>query len=143
MAVPAGRLPARLPPDPNIRGVSRQRLPSSRRRRVPFLLFSLLVVAATVIGLVSAQALVAEESFRVTDLTAEAERLEADYGRLRLEVAELSSPERILATARRAGLVLPEEVEILPLPAVENETERSVGGTGAILALKGVLGGER
>ncbi len=140
MAVPARRLTPKLPADRGGGRVPRTRMPIRRRRKVPFLLFSFLVVAATVVGLVSAQALVAQESFRITDLTAEAERLEADYGRLRLEVAELSSPDRIVTAARRAGLVLPEEVEILHLPATEVRTD-SRANSGAVLALKGVLGG--
>jgi cell division protein FtsL len=100
-------------------------------------------MAATVVGLVSAQALVAQDSFRIADLSAEAERLEASYGRLRLEVAELSAPDRIVAAARKAGLVLPEEVEILRLPAVSGQLADSAGESGPALALKGVPGGEQ
>jgi cell division protein FtsL len=146
MAVPARRLPngrptqsRRLVPVPRRRPATNRR----RRRRVPFLLFSLVLVAATLVGLVSAQALVAQDSFRVADLSAEAERLEASYGRLRLEVAELSAPDRIVAAARKAGLVLPEEVEILRLPAVTDRQQDSTGESGPALALKGVPGGER
>lgn len=148
MAVPARRLP-NAPPTPSRRPASvprrrpAARRPLRRKRRVPFLLFSLVMVAATLIGLVSAQALVAQDSFRVADLSAEAERLEASYGRLRLEVAELSAPDRIAAAARKAGLVLPEEVEILRLPAVSDQEQDSTGESGPALALKGVPGGER
>jgi cell division protein FtsL len=101
------------------------------------------MVAATVVGLVSAQALVAQDSFRVAVLSAQAKQLEARYGRLRLEVAELSSPDRIAAAARKAGLVLPEEVEILRLPKLASHAGDSNAGSGPSLALKGVLGGER
>jgi cell division protein FtsL len=101
------------------------------------------MVAATVVGLVSAQAMVAQDSFRIADLSAEAERLEGSYGRLRLEVAELSAPDRIVAAARKAGLVLPEEVEILRLPAVTGRSDESDVQGGPALALKGVPGGER
>ncbi|HET6771439.1 MAG TPA: hypothetical protein VFH75_07360 [Actinomycetota bacterium] len=101
------------------------------------------MVAATVVGLVSAQALVAQESFRIADLSAEADRLEASYGRLRLEVAELSAPDRIVDAARKAGLVLPEEVEMLRLFAVGRGPQPSAAATDSVLALKGVLGGER
>jgi cell division protein FtsL len=110
---------------------------------VPFLLFSLVMVAATVVGLVSAQAMVAQDSFRIAELSAEAERLEGSYGRLRLEVAELSAPDRIVAAARQAGLVLPEEVEILRLPAVISRDDDPATEDGPALALKGVPGGER
>jgi cell division protein FtsL len=101
------------------------------------------MVAATVVGLVSAQALVAQESFRIADLSAEADRLEASYGRLRLEVAELSAPDRIVGAARKAGLVLPEEVEVLRLPAVGRGPQPSTAAADSVLSLKGVLGGER
>lgn len=148
MAVPARRLPTQRPsPSRRLVSVPRRRVtaprPTRRRRRVPFLLFSLVMVATTVVGLVSAQALVAQDSFRIADLSAEAERLEASYGRLRLEVAELSAPDRIVAAARKAGLVLPEEVEILRLPAVTGQQRESIAETGPALALKGVPGGDR
>ena len=148
MAVPARRLtyqgpsPGRglaVPVSPARKAAPR---PVRHRRRVPFLLFSLVMMAATVVGLVSAQAFVAQDSFRIADLSAEAERLEASYGRLRLEVAELSAPDRIVAAARKAGLVLPEEVEILRLPAVTARPQEPAEETGPALALKGVPGGE-
>ena len=147
MAVPARRLTkARPSRSPRLVSVPRRRVATRhlrRQRRVPFLLFSLVLMAATVVGLVSAQALVAQDSFRIADLSAEAERLEASYGRLRLEVAELSAPDRIVAAARKAGLVLPEEVEILRLPAVSGQLADSAGESGPALALKGVPGGEQ
>lgn len=152
MSVPARRLregrptpKARRPASAPGRRFSAARRPIRRRRRVPFILFSLLLVAATVVGLVSAQALVAQESFRLAHLSAEADRLEASYGRLRFEVAELSSPDRIAAAARKAGLVLPEEVEILRLPKVKGRGQepRPGPGSAAILAMKGVPGGDR
>lgn len=148
MAVPARRLTkARPSRSPRLVSVPRRHVAATRRlrrqRRVPFLLFSLVLMAATVVGLVSAQALVAQDSFRIADLSAEAERLEASYGRLRLEVAELSAPDRIVAAARKAGLVLPEEVEILRLPAVSGQHADSAGESGPALALKGVPGGEQ
>ena len=148
MAVPARRLTkARPSRSPRLVSVPRRRVAATRRlgrqRRVPFLLFSLVLMAATVVGLVSAQALVAQDSFRIADLSAEAERLEASYGRLRLEVAELSAPDRIVAAARKAGLVLPEEVEILRLPAVSGQHADSTGESGPALALKGVPGGDQ
>lgn len=152
MAVAARRLPQgrptprpRRPATAPRRQISAARRQIRRSRRVPFVLFSLLLVAATVVGLISAQALVAQESFRLAHLSAEADRLEASYGRLRFEVAELSSPDRIAAAAQKAGLVLPEEVEILRLPKVNgrHHEPRPGPGSAAILAMKGVPGGER
>lgn len=151
MAVPATRV-QRARPSPTRRPSGTRRRPTPtvrpapkpiRRRKVPFLLFAFLLVAATVVGLVSAQALVAQESFRIADLSAEADRLEASYGSLRLEVAELSSPDRIVEAARKAGLVLPEEVEELRLPAIGGSSLDTAHTGDSVLALKGVLGGDR
>jgi cell division protein FtsL len=109
---------------------------------VPFGLFALCVVAVMIVGLVAAQALVAQDSFRLAALARTAERLEEDYGRLRLRAAELSSPERIASAAKRAGLVLPHQVELISLPPVTGpERGEDRPGDGGTLALKGVLGG--
>lgn len=83
------------------------------------MVLALVVVAAMVVGLVAAQALVAQGAFRVDDLRRRADRLEEDYGRLRLRAAELSSPGRVARVARRAGLVLPERVEVVAVPAAD------------------------
>jgi hypothetical protein len=79
----------------------------------------------------------------VAELTARAERLEGGYGRLRLHLAELSSPDRIATAARRAGLVLPEEVEILRLPAARTRPLDPPVEPDTVLALKEVLGGDQ
>lgn len=117
MAVPAevirvGRAKPRLRPVPATREHVRSRTVSGR---VPFVLFSLIVVAAMVVLLTIAETLVTQGSIRVAELERQAERLEDGYGRLRLRIAELSSPDRIVRAAERAGLVLPADVEILPI----------------------------
>ena len=146
MAVPARRVPEARP-SRGKRPASMPRRPAAprsipRKRRVPFLLFSLVMMAATLVGLVTAQALVAQDSFRIADLSEEASRLEASYGQLRLEAAELSAPDRIVAAARKAGLVLPEEVEVLRLPAIAGQHEDSAE-SGPAPASKGVAGVDR
>jgi len=123
MAVPARRLeraprprPQAVRPPPRRSAPARdarRRAPARRARRVPFLAFALLVVAAMVVGLASAQALVAQGSFRQAELARQAQALEEEHGRLRLAAARLSSPERVTRAARKAGLVIPGEVEIL------------------------------
>jgi hypothetical protein len=91
-------------------------------------LFSLAVVTVLVIIIASAQAMVAQEAFRVADLTRSVARLEEGHGRLRLQVAELTSPQRLVRAARRFGLVLPDRVEILQIdPARPGD---GTGGTG-------------
>lgn len=118
MAVPARRA-RQLPPKPRPRlapvpprGQPRRR-PGRRARRIPFLLFSLAVVAGMVLLLTSAQALVAQGAFRVSALSEQADRLAVETNLMRLRLAELSSPGRVMAAGRRAGLVPRQQVEVL------------------------------
>lgn len=90
-----------------------RRLPRRRGLRIPFPLVAGAVLAALLIVLASAQAIVAQGAFRLSDLTDRAQRLEAEADRLRLRVARLSTPDRIAAAGRRAGLAAPTRVEIL------------------------------
>ncbi|HYZ10500.1 MAG TPA: hypothetical protein VE962_01245 [Actinomycetota bacterium] len=127
MAV-AARKVRQLPAErPKLRAVPPRprRAPRARRRRTPFALFALSVVTLLVMLLASAQAIVAQQAFRVAELTRSIERLEEGHGQLRLEVAEKSSPQRLVRAARRFGLVLPDRVELL-----EIDPARPGGGTG-------------
>jgi hypothetical protein len=113
MAVPAPRLTAPQPrSEPRRRAgltaVSGRGRPAARRRRAPFLLFSLTIVTLLVVGLVSAQTFVAEGSFRLQELSDRAERLERRFSRLRLRTDQLSSLERIERAGRASGLVYPD-----------------------------------
>ena len=130
MAVPARKvrqLPAQrpalrpVPTRPRSRPAPRPR----RSRRTPFALLSLTVVTLLVMLVASAQAIVAQQAFRVADLTRSIERLEEGHGQLRLRVAEMTSPQRLVRAARRSGLVLPDRVELL-----EIDPARPGGGTG-------------
>ena len=145
MAVPARRLERTRPQPRPVRPVravpapSTRRAPRRRGHRVPFLVFALFVTAAMVVALASAQALVAQGSFRKAELARQAELLEQEHGRLRLAAARLSSPERITRAAHRAGLVLPDEVEIL---AVDGSSDpRPPALPEATFALKDEPGG--
>jgi cell division protein FtsL len=132
MAVPARRLrpapPARRPGPPGRRSPSSGRRPAGRRTsirrrpvrgRVPFGLFALLLVGALVVGLTVAQTLVSQTTFRIQELERQTVELDGEYDALRLRAARLSSPERISTAAHRAGLVVPERVEILVVPKAE------------------------
>lgn len=111
--------------------------------RVPFLLLSLLVVGGMVMALVSLQAVVTQRSFQVQELERRADELASDYGRLRLELAELSSPGRIELAARRAGLVPQDRVEILEVPREAAAPPRqALASTGPPAGLKAALGAE-
>jgi hypothetical protein len=118
VAVPARRArelaPARRPalrPVPEAKPTPRR-----RPRRIPFLLFSTVLVAGMLILLAGAQAIVAQGAFRLSELGERAERLEIETDVLRLRVAELSTPDRIAEAGRRAGLVRAERVEVLEGP---------------------------
>jgi cell division protein FtsL len=73
-------------------------------RRLPFFLLAFLVVSVLVTGIVSAQAIVSQNSFRLEQLTQRGAELETRQGELRLQVATLSEPNRIAAEARSMGL---------------------------------------
>jgi cell division protein FtsL len=73
-------------------------------RRLPFFLLAFLVVSVLVTGIVSAQAMVSQNSFRLEQLAQRSAELETQQGELRLQVATLSEPNRIAAEARSMGL---------------------------------------
>jgi cell division protein FtsL len=85
----------------------------ARARRVPFLLFASVLVATLVLLLTSAQALLGQGAFRMSELQERIERLDTEQDLLRVRAARVTSPERIADAARRAGLVVPGQVEVL------------------------------
>ena len=142
MAVPARHLedlprwrPAdgTLRPRPGARSPARRTPPAARprapARRTPFVLFAGTVVTAMVLFLASAQVMVAQSSFQISALQDRVQRLGEEHGRLRVEAARLGAPERIMRAARKAGLVLPREVEILAVRGRGAERIRSHLGT--------------
>jgi cell division protein FtsL len=74
------------------------------KRRIRFFIASLLLVGSLVVGVVSLQALVSQSSFRMQELSRRTAELKLQTGALQLEVAKLSSPERIQRVAWRLGL---------------------------------------
>ncbi len=77
------------------------------------MLFAGAVLVALILLLTSAQALVAQGAFRLSELHQRVDRLATENDMLRLRVARESSPERIAEAAERAGLVVPAQVEVL------------------------------
>jgi cell division protein FtsL len=119
MAVPARRAHELVPSRPPLAPVpprgerrSRRRL-RSRVRRVPFILFSALLVVGALLILTTAHALVAQDAFRLSELSATAERIRVENDVLRLRVAELSTPDRVAQAGRAAGLVRYRELIVL------------------------------
>jgi cell division protein FtsL len=87
-----------------------------RRPRLPFLVVAFFLVGALVFGVVTLQALVSQTSFKMQELTTRSADLQESYGRLTLEVAELSSPARIARQAAQLGFHVPADGQIHTLP---------------------------
>ena len=113
---PVKRAPAR----PELRVVSEEELREAQRARA----FRQLVVAGTIIaalclfGVVVFHVLLTQNQFRLDKLQEQSLERQADYDTLRLQVAELESPDRIIAAARTLGMVTPPKVTYLA-PTVE------------------------
>ena len=87
----------------------------SGRRRVRLLTWTgVVVVAAALLAVVASQAALAQGQFRLQRLQARAAAEQDRYERLRLQVAELESPSRVVAVAQeRLGMVPPPDVTYL------------------------------
>lgn len=92
----------------------RARTQVRRRRTVVGLIAFGVVTCVLLFSVVVAHVAITQNQFRLERLEARAVEEQADYERLRLRVAELESPERIVATAQdRLGMVQPDEVTYL------------------------------
>ena len=78
-------------------------------RLAPWLLFTVLVIFIF-FALIYSRTVLSDSAFRLTEVEAQIVQEEADYQQLRLEVARLQSPERIVPLAEDIGLVLPDQV---------------------------------
>jgi cell division protein FtsL len=121
------------------RGPQGRAVQPPRWRRIPFLIASFLVVGTLVVGVVSLQALVSQGSFRMQQLTRHNLELEQEYGRLKLEVAELSAPGRVAGQARRLGFRLPEGVQALRVKGPVRVGAGAGTGDRPVFSLKGSL----
>ncbi|HZU74629.1 MAG TPA: cell division protein FtsL [Acidimicrobiales bacterium] len=128
---PAARpAPSPAPARPPLRIVRAGELsPAARVRRARALavLAGLMTVLA-VFGVVTAHVLLAQEQFRLGDLQAKAATEQARNEQLRLEVAQLQSPARVVSAAeQRLGMVPPSSVTYL----VPGHAASSVNGAAA------------
>ncbi len=102
---------------------------SIRRRRL--LACSVAAVAvACVLGLVVSHVALAQGQFRLERLQEKAAEEQAHYERLRLQVAQLESPSRVVAVAQeRLGMVAPPSVTYLsPTGPVDGRTAADPAG---------------
>jgi cell division protein FtsL len=126
----------RTPPTgPGVRQLHQRRLERSRVRGGPrqgpapdrplrlALLATAILTVGTIFGAAIFHVLLVQSEFRLDHLKKEAAKEEVRYEKLRLDVAQLSAPERIVATAQqRLGMVVPPQVAYLMAPAPTNAT---------------------
>jgi cell division protein FtsL len=96
-----------------------------------------LFVIAALFGLVASHVVLTQGQFRLEQLEKQAAEEQARFERLRLQVAQLESPERIVAAAQeRLGMVPPPGVKYLsPVGAVDGtEGAAAEGGEDERLA---------
>jgi cell division protein FtsL len=120
----------------------RARRPS--RRPLAFFVFAAVVVGTMVLGLTALNAVLAQTSFRLDDLSSRADKLSAEYRQKELQVAQLTSPGRIAREAGALGMQLPQPdaVQVIhvpgtsvrpggePRPLPNDDTRPVVGGEG-------------
>jgi hypothetical protein len=98
---------------------------ASRRARrgspLAFWILVGLVASALILGIASMSALLVQLSFQVDDLRGEQATLAQQHEVLDEQVAEASSPERIMEWAAIRGMQMPERVVILRLPAASED----------------------
>jgi cell division protein FtsL len=127
------------PTGPGIRQLHQRRLERSRVRGGPrqgpapdrplrlALLATAVLTVGTIFGAAIFHVLLIQSEFRLDRINKEAAREQARYETLRLDVAQLSAPERIVATAQqRLGMVVPPQVAYLMAPVPPDS-----GGRGA------------
>lgn len=97
---------------------TRRRGPAPDRHLRLAVLTTVVLTVGTIFGAAAFHVLLVQSQFRLDRLQDTAATEQQRYERLRLEVARLSAPERIVATAaERLGMVAPPEVAYLPAPA--------------------------
>jgi len=75
------------------------------------------LAAVLIIGIASLSALFVQSSFSVDGLQTSLGSLQQQNTDLREQVAQASSPQRVMEWARARGMRMPDQVVTLPLPA--------------------------
>jgi cell division protein FtsL len=89
----------------------------ARRGTPAFWVLTAIIATALVVGIVSLSALAVQASFRTDDLHVRLGGLLQQQQVLREQVAAASAPSRVMRWARGEGMVMPERVVILRIPA--------------------------
>jgi hypothetical protein len=111
-------VPAVRPPGVTLPHASRR---AHRGSPLAFWILVGLVASALILGIASMSALLVQLSFQVDDLRGEQATLAQQHEVLDEQVAEASSPERIMEWATIRGMQMPERVVILRLPAASED----------------------
>ena len=108
-----------------VRGGPRQGPAPDRPLRLALAASAILTVG-TIFGAAIFHVFLIQSEFNLDQVNKEATKEEARYEKLRLDVAQLSAPDRIVATAQqRLGMVVPPQVAYLmaPIPQDPKATE--------------------
>jgi cell division protein FtsL len=151
--VPPRRIPAAVPreePRPHLRVVDQQ---APRRRPAALVsVLAVMVLFVTLLALVVAHTMLVQGQRRLDTLNRQVAASQQRYGRLRLEVAHLESPEVIVAAAMsRLGMTWPEKTTYLtpsaPAATAGDTTATTVpptttgaGGDSSVAAADGEAG---
>ncbi len=93
--------------------------PGARRRgSVRYWVLLTAALTATFLLLVYSRIALDRRAFLLEDIERRIELAEAEYWDLRLEVAELQSPERISGLATEMGMIYPESVQTIEVPGL-------------------------
>ncbi len=103
-----------------------QRAARVAARRRLFITVAIVGAALSLFGVAAAHVVIAQSQFELAKLERQSTQAQARYDRLRLQVAELESPGRIVAAAQeRLGMVSPPQVTYLtPTPLGTATTAR-------------------
>lgn len=107
--------------------------PAAAQRRARRLAATVVGVAALLLfGVVASHVAITQNQFRLERLERRGDVMQAEYDRLRLQVAELESPARIVGAGQALGLEQPGKVTYLtPSAAPGATTEAADGAAGA------------
>jgi cell division protein FtsL len=122
----------------HLRLVESQARRRAGRRRL-LVMLGIACVAFVGLALVGLHVLIAENQFRLDNLQQQAATEQASYEKLRLQVAELEAPARIVSQAEgRLGMVQPATVTYLPAPTATTPTSTKGGRTTRAAGTTGV-----
>ena len=97
----------------------------SRRLRLA-LAAGVLVSGASLFAIVAINVVIAQGQFELADLSDARDEARVHYQQLRLEVAERSSPEKVVSAAAALGMVAPDRVEYISVPdAPKQESDKA------------------